>query len=57
MPYKSRAQARKFHAMEKRGEIDPATVREFDRATNFDRLPEKVRPKRGTPKRSAKKRR
>jgi len=42
MPYKSKAQQRKFHAMEARGEISPKTVSEFDKATNFKGLPEKV---------------
>ena len=42
MPYASRAQQRKFHAMENRGEIAPETVKEFDSATNFKDLPDKV---------------
>lgn len=48
MPYKSKAQQRKFHAMEARGEISKATVDEFDQATKgkYQSLPEKVRPKR-----------
>jgi hypothetical protein len=45
MPYKSAAQARAFHAKEKSGEISHATVKEFDKATDFSHLPEKVRPK------------
>lgn len=43
MPYKSEAQRRKFHAMEKRGEISRATVKEFDEASKGKKLPEKVR--------------
>jgi hypothetical protein len=48
MPYKSKAQQRKFHAMEARGEISPATVKKFDRATKkkkggFSGLPKKVK--------------
>lgn len=31
--YKSKAQAGKFHAMEKRGEISPKVVAEFDKAS------------------------
>jgi len=41
VPYASRAQQRKFHAMESRGEISGATVREFDRSTDFSKLPER----------------
>ena len=48
MPYKSKRQQRKFHAMLAKGEIDSATVREFDKATegHYQELPEKV-PARG----------
>lgn len=46
MPYKSDAQRRKFHAMLKRGEIDKATVAEYDRKSKGKDLPERVRPKR-----------
>ena len=46
MPYKSKAQARKFHAMEKRGEISSSTVNEFDKATDFTHLPERKKPSR-----------
>jgi hypothetical protein len=46
MPYKSDAQRRKFHAMEKRGEISHKTVREFDRASKGKKLPERARRKR-----------
>ncbi len=42
MPYKSKKQARKFHAMEARGQISPSTVKEFDQATNFASLPDQV---------------
>lgn len=45
MPYKSRAQQKKFHAMEARGEISHSTVKEFDKATNFGSLPDRVRKK------------
>jgi len=44
-PYKSNAQRRKFHAMEKRGEISRKTVREFDKASKGKKLPERVRKK------------
>lgn len=42
MPYKSKAQARAFHAKLQRGEISKATVQEFDKATNFAKLPERA---------------
>lgn len=43
MPYKSEAQRKKFHAMEKKGEISHKIVREFDRASNGKSLPERVK--------------
>ncbi len=43
MPYASRAQAGKFHILERQGKISHATVNEFDQATDFSRLPEHVR--------------
>lgn len=45
MPYKSRAQQRKFHAMLNRGEISASTVKEFDEATKgeYGSLPEHVK--------------
>lgn len=43
MPYRSAAQQRLFHAKAARGEISPAVVAEFDAATNFKKLPERVR--------------
>jgi len=45
MPYKSRSQQRKFHALEAQGKISAATVREFDKATDFSHLPERVSKK------------
>jgi hypothetical protein len=42
MPYKSEAQRRYFHAAESRGEIDPKTVKEYDKASKGKKLPEKV---------------
>ena len=42
MPYASKAQARKFHAMEARGQISKKVVAEYDKATNFKKLPSKV---------------
>lgn len=46
MPYKSKAQRGKFHAMLARGEISAATVAEFDAASKGKKLPEHIRPKR-----------
>jgi hypothetical protein len=48
MPYKSDAQRRKFHAMLNRGEIDKATVDEWDQASKGKKLPEKKKSKLGT---------
>lgn len=45
MPYASNAQRRYFHAAENRGEISPATVKEFDNASKGKKLPEKVKTK------------
>lgn len=42
MPYKSLAQARAMHAKAARGEISAATIKEFDSATDFKHLPERV---------------
>ena len=39
MPYVSGAQRGKFHAMENRGEISPAVVNEFDKASKGKKLP------------------
>ena len=47
MPYKSKAQARAMHAKAERGEISQKTVKEFDKATDFGKLPEKVKAKEG----------
>jgi hypothetical protein len=45
MPYKSDAQRRAFHAMLARGEIDKATVDEFDASSEGMALPERVKVK------------
>jgi hypothetical protein len=42
MPYKSKAQSRKFHAMAKKGQIKKSTVKEFDQSTDFSNLPNHV---------------
>jgi len=43
MPYKSKAQQRAMHAKASRGEISQRVVKEFDKATNFKGLPERVK--------------
>lgn len=40
MPFKSKAQFRKFGAMLSRGEIDKATFDEYAHSTDFSKLPE-----------------
>ena len=45
MPYKSEAQRKKFHAMEKRGEISHATVAEWDAASKGKKLPKRLKKK------------
>ena len=52
MPYESKAQARLFHAKLARGEMDARTVKEFDQATDFSRLPDVKRGKKPTRKKS-----
>jgi hypothetical protein len=42
MPYKSLKQAGKFHEMEKRGEMKPSVVKEFDKASKGMKLPERA---------------
>lgn len=45
MPYESKAQRRVFYAKASRGEISPATVKEFDQASKGKKLPERVKRK------------
>ena len=45
MPYKSNAQRKKFHVLEKEGKISHETVEEFDKASKGKKLPEKVKKK------------
>ena len=45
MPFKSKAQRRKFYAMAKRGEISKEEVEEWERATGNRKLPERVNSK------------
>ena len=45
MPYKSKAQRGKMHAMAERGEISKKVVAEFDKASKGKKLPAKVKKK------------
>jgi len=45
MPFKSKAQRRKFAELLVKGEIKPETYEEWNRETGRARLPERVRPK------------
>ena len=52
MPFKSRAQRRKFAELLVKGEISPETFEEWNRETGKAKLPERVFPKKPTkPKR------
>ena len=46
MPYKSKAQMRKFFAMERRGEMKKGTARRWARETRIKSLPNKISEKR-----------
>lgn len=43
MPFKSKAQRRKFHAMASRGEISQETVKKWESHTKKKKLPERKR--------------
>ena len=47
MPFKSKAQRRKFAELLVKGEISEETYEEWNRSTGKARLPERVRPKTG----------
>ena len=53
MPFKSKAQRRKFAELLVKGEISEETFEEWNRSTGSARLPERVRPKRKTRKKSS----
>jgi hypothetical protein len=60
MPFKSKAQRRKFAELLVKGEITPETYEEWNRETGRKQLPERVKKKAGTkakkrPARSARK--
>ena len=55
MPFKSKAQRRKFAELLVKGEISPETFEEWNRSTGSVTLPERLHPKViATPKRKAK---
>lgn len=57
MPFKSKAQRRKFAELLVKGEISPETFEEWNRATGKAKLPERVHAKprtRAKPKRKTK---
>jgi hypothetical protein len=45
MPFKSKAQRRKFAELLVKGEISPETFEEWNRETGSAKLPERVTPK------------
>lgn len=45
MPFKSKAQRRKFAELLVKGEISPETFEEWNRETGSARLPERLHPK------------
>ena len=52
MPFKSKAQRRKFAELLVKGKIKPETFEEWNRETGRAKLPERIHPKkRGKPKR------
>jgi hypothetical protein len=55
MPFKSKAQRRKFAELLVKGEITPETFEEWNRETGDAKLPERVAKKRPATKRGAKK--
>lgn len=53
MPFKSKAQRRKFAELLMKGEISEETFEEWNRSTGSRKLPERVRPKKGARKKPA----
>ena len=56
MPFKSKAQRRKFAELLVKGEISPETYEEWNRETGRKELPERVNPVKKKRKRAAAKR-
>jgi hypothetical protein len=58
MPFKSKAQRRKFAELLVKGKISPETYEEWNRETGRAKLPERVKPaKRRKPRRKTKSKR
>lgn len=58
MPFKSKAQRRKFAELLMKGEISPETFEEWNRETGSAKLPERVKStKKGSSRRKAKSKR
>jgi hypothetical protein len=58
MPFKSKAQRRKFAALLVEGKIKPKTYEEWNRETGRAKLPERIHPKKpARPRRKQKSRR
>jgi hypothetical protein len=57
MPFKSKAQRRKFAALLMKGEISPETFEEWNRETGSATLPERVKPKKQSARRKTKSKR
>lgn len=56
MPFKSKAQRRKFAELLVKGEISPETYEEWNRETGGKELPERVKKKKKKTRKTAKKR-
>jgi len=54
MPFKSKAQRRKFAELLVEGKITPETYEEWNRETGSQELPERVKPKKKATKKAAK---
>ena len=55
MPFKSKAQRRKFAELLVKGEITPEQFEEWNRSTGSAELPERVKPKKSAAKKKRKK--
>jgi len=55
MPFKSKAQRRKFAELLVKGEISPETFEEWNRETGSAKLPERVRPERKSKRKTKRK--
>ncbi len=53
MPFRSKAQRRKFAELLVKGEITPEQFEEWNRSTGSAKLPERVTPKKTAPKKKA----